>query len=306
VVPKIIVGVDATAHSEDAVAFARELHDATRVPVILACAYPYSTRLDRPTDPALRDALEAEARETVKRHADAFGADAETRTIPDASPARALHELAEDEGAALLVVGSSHRSRVGQVLVGSTAMRLIHGAPCAVAVVPSGYRVVGLEPRFDQIGCAFDWSAEADVALDVAAAAARTRHATLRVIRAFDPADYGSPALIHAPGSAYPRTDLERRAREEVKAAIDALAADVRAEPVLEGGPAAEVLAAESARVDLLFVGSRGYGPHRAVLAGSVVQRLLRNAECPVVVLPRGVEQKLGATFARDARSSAR
>lgn len=303
---KIIVGVDATEHSEDAVAFARELHDATGAPVILACAYPYPARLDGPADPALRDKLEAEAGEILRPLANAFGAGAEVRAIPDTSPARALHELAEDEGAALLVVGSSHRSRAGQVLVGSTAMRLIHGAPCAVAVIPSGYRVVGLEPRFDEIGCAFDWSAEAHVALDVAAAAARTRNATLRVIRAFDPADYASPALIHAPASGYPRTDLERRAREEVQAAVDALADDIRVEPVLEAGPAADVLAAESARLDLLFVGSRGYGPHRAVLAGSVVQRLLRNAECPVVVLPRGVEQKLGRTFGRDARSSAR
>ena len=55
--------------------------------------------------------------------------------------------------------------------------------------------------------------------------------------------------------------------------------------PQSNGEELRDVLAAEPARLDLLFVGSCGYGPHRAVLAGSVTQRLLQKAECPVVVL---------------------
>lgn len=295
---RIIVGVDASEHSRDAVAFARELHEASGAQVLLAVAYPYSPRLDGPADPALRETLEVEANALLEEMGRTFGDAVETRAIADLSPARALHELAEDEGAALLVVGSSHRGRTGQVLVGSTAMRLIHGAPCAVAVVPNGYRVVGLEPRFDQVGCALDTSPEAHVALGVAAAAARMRDATLRVIHAFDPAEYMTPAVVYAPAYAYARPELERRAAEELQRAIDGLAPGTRTETALVQGDAARVLTAESARLDLLFVGSRGYGPHRAVLAGSVVQRLLRNAECPVVVLPRGAEQALSHTFA--------
>ena len=57
---------------------------------------------------------------------------------------------------------------------------------------------------------------------------------------------------------------------------------------VLEGDAAAE-LAAASAEVDLLVVGSRGYGPVRRVLLGSVSRELVRSAACPVVVLPRDV-----------------
>jgi nucleotide-binding universal stress UspA family protein len=39
--------------------------------------------------------------------------------------------------------------------------------------------------------------------------------------------------------------------------------------------------------VDILFTGSRGYGPvHRAV-AGSVAEALLNDATQPVVVMPR-------------------
>jgi nucleotide-binding universal stress UspA family protein len=39
---------------------------------------------------------------------------------------------------------------------------------------------------------------------------------------------------------------------------------------------------------DLLFTGSSGKGPFRRVLVGSVSTHLLREAVCPVVVVPRG------------------
>ena len=42
--------------------------------------------------------------------------------------------------AALIVVGSTHTGRAGRVLPGSTGERLLHGSPCAVAVVPTDYR----------------------------------------------------------------------------------------------------------------------------------------------------------------------
>jgi hypothetical protein len=37
-------------------------------------------------------------------------------------------------------------------------------------------------------------------------------------------------------------------------------------------------------------LGSRGYGPLRAVLLGGVSRRLMVEAHCPVIVVPRGVE----------------
>ena len=55
------------------------------------------------------------------------------------SAARALHETSEAEDAGLLVVGSTRRGSVGRVLPGSTADRLMHGAPCPIAIVPPGW-----------------------------------------------------------------------------------------------------------------------------------------------------------------------
>ena len=44
---------------------------------------------------------------------------------------------------------------------------------------------------------------------------------------------------------------------------------------------------AELDEVDVLFCGSRGYGPARRVLLGGVSTRLVRRARRPVVVVPR-------------------
>ena len=57
------------------------------------------------------------------------------------------------------------------------------------------------------------------------------------------------------------------------------------------------VLAERSADLDLLFIGSRGYGPLRAVLTGGTSGAVTRTAQCPVIVLPRGVEAPLAEVF---------
>jgi len=54
-------------------------------------------------------------------------------------------------------------------------------------------------------------------------------------------------------------------------------------------GNVVEVLAElDEDDVDVLFCGSRGYGPIRRVLLGGVSSRLVRHAKSPVVVVPRG------------------
>ncbi len=42
----------------------------------------------------------------------------------------------------------------------------------------------------------------------------------------------------------------------------------------------------------ILVVGSRGYGPLRRVLLGSVSTQLVKSAPCPVLVVPRGTEAR--------------
>ena len=68
----------------------------------------------------------------------------------------------------------------------------------------------------------------------------------------------------------------------------------------------ADVLIRVSEHLDLLVCGSRGYGPLRAVLLGGVSRRLTAEAQCPVIVLPRGVTSSLEALMAASPGAAAR
>ena len=61
---------------------------------------------------------------------------------------------------------------------------------------------------------------------------------------------------------------------------------DGDAEPA-DPDDAADELVERSRELDLLVVGSRGYGPVRHALLGSVTQKLMKAAACPVLVVPR-------------------
>ena len=62
---------------------------------------------------------------------------------------------------------------------------------------------------------------------------------------------------------------------------------EARASGVVKSGLATERLTHHSQHVDLLVIGSRGYGPVRRVLLGSVSAYLAKHSSCPIVVTPR-------------------
>ena len=63
----ILIGVDDSTRSEDAVAFGRRLAGATGGRVALTCAFPYSDIPSRSTNLTYRQALKDEATRTVRR-----------------------------------------------------------------------------------------------------------------------------------------------------------------------------------------------------------------------------------------------
>ena len=228
---------------------------------------------------------ESDAQTLLDRAADSVeGVTTSTEAIADTSPAHALHALAERTGAALVVVGSTHHGPVGRVVPGSTGERLLHGASCPVAIVPRGWDAGPIET----IGVGYDGSVESEAALSAACLLSRRFGAAVRVIRVLDTSHFGAPALTTVPGWETVQKDYEADRRETLDRAVAALPPDVSAEAVFVTGSAGRVLAAQSELVDLMVVGSRGYGPRTAVLLGGVTHTLIRKAACPVIVLPRG------------------
>jgi nucleotide-binding universal stress UspA family protein len=81
---------------------------------------------------------------------------------------------------------------------------------------------------------------------------------------------------------------LAKERQVESEQLAEALSSDVAAESHSFRGDPAKVLVKQSERLGLLVLGSRGYGPIKSVLLGSVSSYVLRNARCPVLVVPRG------------------
>src|SRR4051812_7954732 len=167
----ILIGVDDSPRCEDAVAFAGGLAAASGATVVLACVFPYDDRPGRASNPESRSGLEAQAQETLRRAAarleDVDPARVKTIAVASTSAPRALDRLAESERAELIVVGATHTGNLGRIFPGSTAERLLHGAPCPVAVVPAGYRPPPAG-RPAQIGVAYDGSEESVAAVNAA------------------------------------------------------------------------------------------------------------------------------------------
>ncbi|HVD56708.1 MAG TPA: universal stress protein [Thermoleophilaceae bacterium] len=140
------------------------------------------------------------------------------------------------------------------------------------------------------IGCGFDASPESSHALAWAAELARASSARLRVLAVYERILPASLAVGGGLPTATINDTLRRQCEEELARAVAALDVGIDAEARLLDGDPRELLARESGELDLLVVGSRGYGPWRAVLLGSVSSPLVRSAQSPLVVVPRGPE----------------
>src|SRR6266545_322745 len=101
---EIVVGVGPGDAAPDAVAFARALADALGARLVLASAFPCRDVHEGAGDPQFRDALRR-TEEMLDAIRERFGVAASIRALPDFSPPRALHRLAELDGAGLIVVG---------------------------------------------------------------------------------------------------------------------------------------------------------------------------------------------------------
>lgn len=173
---KILIGYDDSAQARDALALGKQLADATGADLVVAGVFQWDP-MWHAVDSRFHDA-DAEFAGKIEDAARRVGAEPEA--VPSSSPAHGLHELAEEIEADLILVGSAHHGRVGQVLAGSTGVSLLHGSPCAVGIAPRGYRERAEE--IDHVAVGFDGSADAGHALMAASAVAAATGATLKLV----------------------------------------------------------------------------------------------------------------------------
>jgi nucleotide-binding universal stress UspA family protein len=280
----IVVGVDGTGSGLDAVALAVRQAQATGDPLLVACVYPEGRRsrldADAVRGPAAK-ALEA-ARGLAEEAA------AEYRTVPASSPARGLAELAEEEAAALVVVGSHRSGAFGRVASGGTAERLLHGSGCPVAVAPRGYRK-RVSDKLRRIGVAFVDTPDGHEAVRYAADLAARSGLPLTLFSVVGVhANWFVPEAVRPEEETVP-VEVRQDYQEALDRALAGLPDGVQATAELLYGEVVDELSMVGERgVDLLVCGSRGYGPVRRVLLGTISAALVRQASVPLLVVPRG------------------
>lgn len=286
---RILIGFDGSSHGEDALALGRVLAAAAGDGTELVVAIVYKAVIQKDshgTESDYQGRLRYEAEQELERArtlAPELASDA-SLTVRASSAAAGLHRLAEELEADTIVVGTSHRSALGRVWAGSATEQVLHGAPVAVAVAPVGYaeRAEG-ERALRRVGVAYDGSPEAEHALARGAELARAAGAAVVPIAV---TDVRTLAPMVAGYDQYLEAVREQTA-SALEQAVAAVGDGVAVEPQKREGEPAGELAAASATLDLLVAGSRGYGPLKRVLLGSVSARLVREAEGPLLLLPR-------------------
>ena len=283
----VIVGVDGGPSAADALAFGRWAATTLGAPLVVAVVHPAPSALGSGRVDAEWIADRHRAAEAVLEQARAaLGADAGDagyRVVASTSAAHGLHDLAEELAAQTIVVGSGRAGPKHRLFAGSTADRLLAGSVCPVAVAPTA-----METRpgaVGRIGVAYVDTPDGRAALDLAARVAARTGSPLRLYTVVAEADATLPFLV-GQDAEHAFLDTARETYEQSLSRAAESAGGVAADWEIRTGDVVESLA-DLTDVDVLFCGSRGYGPARRVLLGGVSARLVRRARRPVVVVPR-------------------
>jgi nucleotide-binding universal stress UspA family protein len=283
----IIVGVDPHRPDHGPPALASLLAHAYDAPVVAIAAVPK----DEPADG--EEALRDEAQSALAHVAAELPLGTVTHVVASDSPARAMHESVTAHDGRILVIGSAHGGPVARMRSGQTVERMLRGTRCPVAIAPPGYQAPSEGLR--RIGVAFIDTPDGREALDGAAALAAGAGAALEVLTVVE--------WFDATGMVEPSADLIEHECEQAMELAE-LAAHRALERVRDLAPARAIVRAgatvphlleSTPQLDLLVCGSRGYGPIRAALLGSVSHALRYHARCPLLVVPRDTESALEA-----------
>ena len=195
----------------------------------------------------------------------------------------AVSELAAD----VLVLGSAADGKLGQVVVGSTADRLLHSSPVPLAISPRGYRG-SKAGGLSRITAAYPGTPESLHVVERVAALAKRLSVPMRVVtfavrgRTMYPPEVGLRAedsILEAWAS------HARELLAQLKA--DGIVGDDVVLQVVTGNGWDQALdAADWQEGELLALGTSPAGGIARVFLGSRGSKILRHSPVPVLVLP--------------------
>jgi len=282
---RVAVGIDGYPEGGDAAVLGAMVARATGAELLLVAVHPDPLVV---MPPELGwTALHKQAEDLLHETRDSVAPGARIVVETDWSVPRALGRVVAREHRDLLVLGSSRDAPAGQVRIGTRTRQLLSHCACALAVAPRGFSAG--EPRLRRIGVGYDGGREARAALTLAASIAIAADAQVHVSAIVD------DRIPDVGWSKSGRDSIIAMWDQVLAPAVEALSADAHAALAATGaegrigvcrGDPAQVLRELCDDVDLLVIGSRRWGAVARVLLGSTGEALMRDASCPVLVVP--------------------
>lgn len=186
-------------------------------------------------------------------------------------------DLADSENCDLIVMGRKGLRGIERVFVGSVTARVIGHTQRDVLVVPENTTI-----GWGKILLATDGSRYSDGATEKAINFVKSYGGSLSVISVVDiPVEYYAEAQ-----KAYEK--LIEKAKEFITSAKEkATASGIEARGIVGEGVAHEVITqtANKEKADVIFIGSHGRTGLKRLLMGSVTERVIGYAPCPVLII---------------------
>lgn len=223
-----------------------------------------------------------------------------TTIVRTAKPFYGIITAAAERKADLIVMATHGYTGVNHVLLGSTAERVVRHAPCPVLTVrvrAAGSNAAAPHLRLTRILVPIDFSDTSKLALPWAAFLAEAFDAEIVLLHVTEkyPIDYllGRELMNEA---ITPLMKAAEVALERIADNVHGSTGIKTSVVVRDGVPHKEIcLAAQELHADLIALTTHGYTGLKHVWLGSTAERVVRDAQCPVLAL-REVSKSLGRT----------
>ena len=229
------------------------------------------------------------------------GVEIETSIVESVDAASKIVQTAEALDVDLIVTGSHGRSGVQRAILGSVVETMLHRCGRPVLVVPSrldASRVDG-DVSLSRILCAVDFAAASLSGLAYALSIAEETDATLTLLHVIDvPPELEQPPQPPFYDVAPIRAQAEAESLSLLRALIPVHARDYCTieTAVIEGGASRQILrVAEQSHSDLIVLGVHSRKAVDLAVFGSNSKDVIRQAHCPVLVVPAARRSSLRA-----------
>lgn len=290
----VLAATDFSSNAENAVAWAQQIAQVHRArlvlfhalaPVLGPTAAPEFVLLPPEVyELHQKRALERLEQVARERSSSQIEISARTATGPDAPT---ILSAIQAEEAGLVVVGTRGLTGLKRTFLGSVAARVIRHSPCPVLAIPEA---CGAPRSIRHVLIPTDFSADAELAAETTlrlfqANAADTRVTLLHVWRVPHSFSMWTPEPMESFGS-HVVEDARRRLAE---VAAPLRNAGFQVEEKLHRGEPEEAIdrAATEGAVDLIAMGTHGRSGLSRMFLGSVAERTLPAAPCPVLTVHR-------------------